>query len=168
MALTMAPFAGLIGRRFAAQGRARVMVRCLLIAWVAFLPWAALAGHELDDRDLVVGKEIYAENCASCHGENLQGQKNWQIANDDGTLPAPPHDETGHTWHHDNQLLFDYTKLGGKLALSERGISDFTSGMPGFSELLSDDEIWTVLAYIRSTWPERVQEIQAGRNRPHQ
>ena len=81
---------------------------------------------------------------------------------------APPHDETGHSWRHENERLFEYTKPGGKLALSERGISDFASGMPGFGELLSDDGIWTVLAYVRSIWPERVQEIQAVLNRPHQ
>ena len=83
-------------------------------------------------------------------------------------LPAPPHDQTGHTWHHDNQLLFEYTKLGGKAALSARGVTGFASGMPGFGETLTDEEIWDILAYIRSTWPERIQDIQAARNPPHE
>ncbi|MDP5220160.1 cytochrome c [Ruegeria sp. 2205SS24-7] len=128
----------------------------------------AIAAHELEDRDLARGQTLYAEQCASCHGAALQGQPNWQQQNDDGTMPAPPHDETGHTWHHDNQLLFTYTKLGGQGALAERGITNFKSGMPGFAEVISDEGIWDILAYIRSTWPERVQEIQAGRNPPHQ
>jgi mono/diheme cytochrome c family protein len=82
-------------------------------------------------------------------------------------LAAPPHDETGHTWHHDNQLLFEYTKLGGRRALAARGVSDFNSAMPAFDDVISDDEIWDILAYIRSTWPEHVQETHANRNPRH-
>ena len=126
----------------------------------------AEAAHELDDRNIVIGEALYAEHCASCHGAELEGQPDWQFQNADGRLPAPPHDETGHTWHHDNQLLFQYTKLGGEVALSERGISGFNSGMPEFGSSLSDDEIWNILAFIRSTWSERIQSNQSLRNRP--
>nr|WP_254429685.1 cytochrome c [Ruegeria atlantica] len=121
----------------------------------------------MDDRDLTNGQTLYAEQCASCHGVNLEGQPDWQTPDNNGILPAPPHDETGHTWHHDNQLLFEYTRLGGEAALAARGVDGFASGMPGFGDTLTDDDIWDILAYMRSTWPERVQEIQAGRNPPH-
>ncbi len=114
--------------------------------------------------DIVNGQRLYAENCASCHGASLQGQPDWQSQNPDGTLPAPPHDQTGHTWHHDDVLLFEYTKLGGAGALSKRGVANFNSGMPAFDEILSDQEILDVLAYIKSTWPRRVQEIQKSRS----
>ncbi len=127
----------------------------------------AAADHELLERDLHAGLSLYQEQCAACHGRNLEGQDNWRSPNSDGVLPAPPHDETGHTWHHDNQLIFDYTKLGGAGALAAIGVDDFPSGMPAFGGTLSDDEIWNILAYIRSTWPEREQEIQASRNPPH-
>jgi len=116
---------------------------------------------------LTNGQSLYAEHCASCHGANLEGQPDWRMPNENGVLPAPPHDETGHTWHHDNQLLFEYTQLGGEEALAARGVTGFASGMPEFGGALTDDDIWDILAYIRSTWPERVQEIQAGRNPPH-
>lgn len=136
--------------------------------WVAcLLPTSALGGHKLEGRDISRGQSVYAEQCASCHGAELQGQPNWQRQNTDGTLPAPPHDATGHTWHHDNQLLFAYTKRGGQEALAARGVTNFTSAMPAFGDVLSDEEIWDVLAYIRSTWPKRVQDIQAGMNPPH-
>ncbi|MFK7877982.1 MAG: cytochrome c [Paracoccaceae bacterium] len=127
----------------------------------------AIAGHELDDRDLTNGQTLYSEQCASCHGASLEGQPDWRTPDEDGVLPAPPHDETGHTWHHDNQLLFEYTRLGGEEALAARGITGFASGMPGFGDALTDDDIWDILTYIRSTWPDRVQQIQAGRNPPH-
>jgi mono/diheme cytochrome c family protein len=63
--------------------------------------------------------------------------------------------------------LFDYTKQGGADALAERGVSGFPSGMPAFADSLSDEEIWDILAYIRSTWPKRVQDIHADRNPRH-
>lgn len=125
------------------------------------------AAHELDNRNLALGKALYRQQCAACHGVNLEGQQDWRRPDANGVLPAPPHDETGHTWHHDTQLLFDYTRLGGQEALANRGVPDFASGMPGFSEVLSDEEILDVLGYIRSTWPKRIQAIQSERNPPH-
>ena len=126
-----------------------------------------MAAHELDARNILQGQSLYADNCAACHGDNLEGQPNWRTPDENGVLPAPPHDETGHTWHHDNQLLFEYTRLGGEAALSKRGVTGFASGMPAFGGTLSDEQIWDILAYIRSTWPKRVQEIQQTRNPPH-
>ena len=127
----------------------------------------ASANHELEDRNLSAGQILYTNNCASCHGAKLEGQPNWQSPNSDGILPAPPNDATGHTWHHDNELLFEYTKLGGKGALAARGITDFNSGMPAFDGVISDEDIWDTLAFIKSTWPEREQDAQASRNPPH-
>ena len=139
----------------------------VLAALLLSFPAAALAGHELENRDLVNGQALYAQHCASCHGADLEGQPNWQQVGEDGVLPAPPHDESGHTWHHDNKLLFEYTKLGGEVVLQALGLTGTKSGMLGFSETLTDGEIWDVLAYIRSTWPARIRKIQATRNPPH-
>ena len=127
----------------------------------------ASANHELDNRDLVSGQTLYTNNCASCHGAKLEGQPNWRLPNADGVLPAPPHDSTGHTWHHDNGLLFEYTKLGGKGALAARGIADFNSGMPAFDGVISNEDIWDILAFIRSTWPKRQQQFQESANPTH-
>ena len=138
----------------------------LLAVLALLLPTAALAGHELDNRALRNGQVLYKEHCASCHGAELEGQPNWRRLGEDGLLPAPPHDATGHTWHHDNRLLFDYTKLGGKGLMEARGVGGFRSGMEGFGDVLTDDEIWDILAYIRSTWPERIKRIQASRHPP--
>lgn len=141
-------------------------MRQVTLALGLFAATAAQAAHELDGRDITTGETLYAEHCASCHGANLEGQPNWQSSDENGILPAPPHDETGHTWHHDNQLLFNYTKIGGEQALAASGVV-FNSGMPGFAETLTDDEIWNILAFIRSTWPIRMQDIQKTRNPPH-
>jgi mono/diheme cytochrome c family protein len=37
--------------------------------------------------------------------------------------------------------------------------------MPAFGEQLSDDEIWAVLAYIKSSWPPEIQAAREEVNR---
>ena len=105
------------------------------------------------------GEVVYQESCASCHGVNLEGQANWTLRNADGTLPAPPHDVTGHTWHHGDDLLFELTKWGPSAVVG----NDYNSAMPGFSDTLNDDDIWAVLAYIKSRWPDDVRAAQSAR-----
>ncbi len=112
--------------------------------------------------DIARGEALYGEYCAGCHGAELEGQPEWQSRGPDGRLPAPPHDETGHTWHHADDVLFQYTKLGGRAALALRGV-DFDSGMPGFGDKLSDQQIWDILGFIKSRWPERERAAQAER-----
>ncbi|MFV2033623.1 MAG: c-type cytochrome [Halocynthiibacter sp.] len=116
------------------------------------------------DIDIAQGAELYAAGCAVCHGANLEGQENWQTPGEDGVFLPPPHDEEGHTWHHGDELLFGYIKLGGAGAMELAGISDFKSGMPGYSETLSDSEIWNILAFIQSTWSPEVQQSQRARS----
>lgn len=112
--------------------------------------------------DVAAGETLYQANCASCHGKRLEGAADWREARSDGTFPPPPHDRTGHAWHHGDTLLFNYTKLGGKVMLA-RGDVISPSGMPGFGATLSDQQIWDVLAYIKSTWPPRVRAFQDER-----
>ena len=108
-----------------------------------------------DDPDAVArGAEIYARACASCHGAKLEGQPNWRSRRPDGKLPAPPHDETGHTWHHPDAMLFDLTKKGPAAMVD----GAYPTDMPGFAESLSDSEIIDVLSFIKSTWPVSVRQ----------
>ncbi len=112
------------------------------------------AGIDPADPDKVaLGAQVYAANCASCHGANLEGQPNWRQRKADGRLPAPPHDVNGHTWHHSGEQLFALTKQG-PAALAGGG---YQSDMPGYEGTLSDAEIWAVLSYIKSRWPREVQ-----------
>lgn len=139
-------------------------------AVMVMLGWPAFSNTHAqpESADPAQGATLYAENCASCHGENLEGQPDWRTPTADGTLPAPPHDETGHTWHHGDATLFEYTKLGGKEALRRSGATGFTSGMPGFGEQLSDQEIWHILAFIKSQWVPEVQAVQRERTAAEQ
>lgn len=125
---------------------------------------AAFPGADADDPQLVArGEAVYAGHCAACHGKRLEGEPDWRSRKPDGTLPAPPHDETGHTWHHPDEMLFEYTKRGGQ-AMAPPG---FRSAMPPFGGILSDAEIWAVLAYIKSQWPDDIRERQAAIDARH-
>ena len=120
------------------------MKKLLTIAACA-IGTAATADHELMGRDVDNGRVLYAENCAVCHGANLEGQPDWQNPGPDGVFPAPPHDETGHTWHHSNEELFEYTSLGGQKIVEQIGLEGFTSGMPGFEGALAKRKSGTSL-----------------------
>lgn len=102
------------------------------------------------------GQQIYVARCASCHGETLEGQPDWRSPLPSGRLPAPPHDASGHTWHHADDLLFRIVKEGTAAVVG----GGYESDMPGFSGEMSDTEIRAVLAYIKSTWPERERSYQ--------
>jgi mono/diheme cytochrome c family protein len=111
----------------------------------------------IDPDEIALGKKVYAENCAECHGENLEGESNWKIQNEDDSFRSPPHDDTGHTWHHGDKVLIESIELGG--ARLPANIGGF-SNMPAFEDTLTEDEITAVLNYIKSTWPDDIRTIQ--------
>jgi mono/diheme cytochrome c family protein len=80
-------------------------------------------------------------------------------------LPAPPHDETGHTWHHPDDQLFAITKFG---PAAVAGLNDYQTDMPVFEGVLSDEEISAALAYIKSTWPAEIRARHDDINRRNQ
>jgi mono/diheme cytochrome c family protein len=128
----------------------------VLFAVAIFAATPAFA-DDPDPATIQQGQQIYASNCATCHGANLQGQPDWKHRLANGRMPAPPHDVTGHTWHHSDRDLFNLTNLGVAAVMGD----GYESDMPAFGGKLSDDEVKAVLDYIKSTWPTRAQEAQA-------
>ncbi len=111
------------------------------------------------DKSLVAsGKPIYLTHCASCHGANLEGQADWRIRKSNGRLPAPPHDESGHTWHHADSVLMEITRNG--LVPGVTAPEGYVSDMPAYSKLLSDHQFRAVLAYIKSSWSKQARDRQ--------
>ena len=114
-----------------------------------------------DAATVATGKSVYEEHCASCHGADLEGQVNWRERLSTGRLPAPPHDRTGHTWHHPDAQLFDITKRGPAAVVG----GSYESDMPGFDGVLTDTEIIAILSYIKSTWPASIRARHDDLNR---
>lgn len=124
------------------------------------------SGIDVTNTDQVaLGKALYARECAACHGKELQGQtRDWRRRLPDGSLPAPPHNAAGHTWHHPDEVLFEVTKYGRLRAAP----ATVRSNMPAFEQKLSDGEIWAVLSYIKSRWPDAIQRRHDGLNKRYQ
>ena len=98
------------------------------------------------------GKALYLANCATCHGDNLQGNPNWRSETDkDGQRVPPPLNGTGHTWHHSPDQLFQMIKYGLKIY-----DENYEGKMVG-NENLTNKEIYSLLAYIKSVWPEELR-----------
>ena len=135
----------------------------LFIAIVALVPSLALAVELKPDNGELTkrGLAIYKEHCASCHGKNLEGEPNWRSPKESGRMPAPPHDEKGHTWHHTDKILFELTKFGLKKFAGE----NYESDMPVYDGTLSDQDIVAVLSYIKSTWPTDIREYHDHLNK---
>ncbi|MEK9720028.1 MAG: c-type cytochrome [Quisquiliibacterium sp.] len=108
--------------------------------------------------DLALGGQLYRQHCASCHGEQLQGQPEWRRRKPDGRLPAPPHDDSGHTWHHPDSVLLAMVRNGLQPPNAPPG---YQSDMPAYAGVLDDRQIWAVLAYIASQWTQKAREHQA-------
>ncbi|WP_249033306.1 c-type cytochrome [Silicimonas algicola] len=102
------------------------------------------------------GRQIYVDQCSACHGATLEGQPDWRSPLPSGRLPAPPHDATGHTWHHPDDVLLRIVREGTAAIVG----GGYESDMPGFGDVLSDAEIRAVLEYIKSTWPKRERSYQ--------
>ena len=106
------------------------------------------------------GKIAYEKNCVSCHMINLAGAQNWKGLDEDGHRKAPPLNGTGHTWHHDDKTLHAIIKYGlAKL------VKNYEGKMIGFEDKLSDNEIDSILAYLKSFWATDKYEYQINMSR---
>ena len=103
------------------------------------------------------GRQLFASNCAACHGAAGEGHPDWRIKNADGTLAPPPLNGDGHTWHHADGLLYRIVSQGGK-SLEIPGDPSFKSAMPAFGDLLSHEEVVEVLAYVKSLWGDKTAQ----------
>ncbi len=97
------------------------------------------------------GETLYTQFCASCHGANLEGVPEWKSVQPDGKLLPPPHDSSGHTWHHPDELLLSIISDGGDPSYSD---------MPAYGDILTDEETNAILTFIKNSWGPEEREFQ--------
>ncbi len=134
-------------------------VAAVVAALATFDPFGAKPGVAIlqpgDAQVVAQGQSIYQTHCAACHGTRLEGQPNWRERDAKGLLPAPPHDASGHTWHHPDDVLVRITKLGVAKAAN---LKDYASAMPAYEGVLSEREIIAVLSWIKAQWPVSIRD----------
>jgi mono/diheme cytochrome c family protein len=156
----MAPFRRDTGRSLA---RALTLLALAPLALLALACRARDEGPPLDPAAVRRGAAVYRAHCASCHGARGEATPDWKRPDARGDLPPPPHDSTGHTWHHADGLLYRIVATGVTDPTARR-----PSRMPAFGTALSPDEIRAVLTYLKTLWtPEqRRRQREASREDP--
>src|SRR3546814_2426064 len=105
----------------------------------------------------LAGRKVYQEYCASCHGPRGEGQANWEAPNDQGELPAPPHNAEGHTWKHADAMLYRMVSEGWRDPFNKT--RELT--MPAFGDQLSPEQIREVVTYLKTRSEEHTSELQS-------
>jgi mono/diheme cytochrome c family protein len=128
-------------------------------ALAAFLVHGAAGASEppaIDPAVVERGKAVYEKYCALCHGAAAEGAPNWQVRDKLGEVPAPPHNQEGHSWRHADMMLYHTVHDGARNPFNPS--QRFT--MPGFQFVLTPGEIGSVLTYLRTLWTPEQREFQ--------
>ncbi len=131
-------------------GVALCAISALLLVGCARTGPAATTGQPppLDPAEVARGRAVYVQSCASCHGPRAEGAKNWTQPDARGNLPAPPHDDSGHTWRHSDRQLAEIIGNGWRDPFNKT--EELT--MPPFKEKLGDEDIRALIVYFKSLW----------------
>ena len=135
------------------RGQLTMLVILLAAAIIAgFLLWRPrqaprLVADASDPGVVAAGRAVYAAGCAACHGERLQGQPGWSAGLRAEHPPAPALDAEGFAWHNPDRAL---------VGIIRNGIT--ARGMPAFADQLSDDDIWAIVAFLKSTGPDETRQ----------
>lgn len=124
-----------------------------------------IAGHrptldskaDQDNRELVdLGRLTYQQTCMACHGDRLKGKPTWHKTVESQDQAGTPLNADGVTWHLSDPRLFGAIKTGERF---KDGKTKRIHAEP-FDGKLSDDKIWALIAYFKTTWTARQVESQ--------
>lgn len=149
--------------------RKQNFIKMLSIAAVAFFLTAcssedgslkifpdAINGRWYSQAQVDQGRQIFSDNCATCHGREGGGGENWRVADAQGRYPAPPLNGSAHAWHHPLALL--------KQTINDGGIA-LGGSMPAWKGRLTDDQQMAVIAALQHYWSDDIynawQQINA-------
>lgn len=143
----------------------RFLAFAVFIALTITLSWIYIDRHiaetevsadRFNEAQVSLGKSLYQANCAFCHGDTLEGKPGWDEDYPNGGRPALPLNGEGAVIRLSDQDLMDITKFGGQ----PFSPSNYKNDMPGFELQLSDGDIWSIVAFVKSRWSEAAIERQ--------
>lgn len=136
------------------DGRLALVLACLAGS-VALEACTRLGGGDGREVSVERGQQVYQTYCQTCHGD----------AKGDGRLPnVPSHGPDGHTWHHSDRNLMEIIRDGSDSPMSRMmremmGSAD-APRMPAWKETLSDEDVRSVIAYLKTFWTEEQRRFQ--------
>ncbi len=104
-------------------------------------------GRWYTTEQVLQGKVLFLNHCASCHGEAAESTPDWRKTDANGNYPPPPLNGTAHAWHHPLAILEQTIATGG---IPLGGV------MPGFASTLNEDEARATIAYFQDFWPDEI------------
>lgn len=111
-----------------------------------------------NQKQVEIGQLTYQRTCMACHGVKLKGKPSWEVAS--AKQAGIPLNADGTTWHISDRHLFDAIATGVRVKGGKtKKIHDdpFAASKGG---RLSDQEIWALIAYFKTTWTARQVESQ--------
>ncbi len=99
-----------------------------------------------DSSKVVLGRKLFAQNCASCHGTRAEGGPLWSKTGPLPKDPSPPLNGTGHTWYHPVAVL---------KRIIMHGSAQLGSGMPAWGDKLSDKDMEAIITWFQSLWSDK-------------
>jgi mono/diheme cytochrome c family protein len=124
---------------------------------------ASVATEARPDRpaQVALGRTIYRQGCAYCHGSEREGHEEWRPDTPVSSGLAPPLDERSPAVERPDRDMFEIVKFGGQpfLRVGQR------SQMPAFEFNLTDAQIWAVIAYLKYRWPSEALARHEAANR---
>lgn len=154
---------GRLGRRLGPKGRFLVVAAfigtAITVASIYWDQWSnesATAADHANPAQVALGHSLYDQHCAFCHGPELAGKPGWDGDFPTGGRPPLPLDGSGAIARLRDRDLFDVTKFGGQ----PFSPPTYRNDMPGFEGRLADADIWAIVAFVKSRWPEEAREKQ--------
>lgn len=112
--------------------------------------------RNIDAMQISRGEKVFSQNCASCHGDEAQGDPDWRTRDKEtGRFPPPPLDGTAHAWHH---------PLAQLKHVIANGSPGGKGNMPAWSGKLSEQEMDDTIAWFQAKWPAEVYAAWAEIN----
>ncbi len=118
---------------------------------VPFLMFFLLVAVGCEDKYIAKGHKVYSRYCSPCHGEAGDG-----LGYNAKNLDPQPRDLTDADEDYmaklSNDEIFEVLQLGGY------GV-DLSGGMPVWGKIFSEEELWSLVAYVRTLHPNEGNEI---------
>jgi mono/diheme cytochrome c family protein len=144
------------GRFLAAAVFIGAMITGGSVFWDRYSNQTAISADHTNAAQVGLGRSLYGQHCAYCHGVDLAGKPGWDGEYPDGSRPALPLDGSAPIWRLSDRDIFDVTKFGGQ----PFSPPSYRNEMPAFEGQLADADIWAILAFIKSRWPEETRAKQ--------